>query len=195
LLIKSSVLPNIIAKNVHSLNPLSIGSLTIFWNGKRFYIGEIMDVFKKGANSRYGSVPGATSVSGLAYLSVRVYLKLGTSTTRVSVSFSFNNLSLKISQSKHEYNSDDELPVKAVAAPLFSCYHDGSQIRLHTHAKVEHLLFNLGPNAFEQADLSTQTRKLKPHAAECWTTLTSRGRVNAEVEKLTLKIGRRKDVK
>ncbi|KAJ7865862.1 hypothetical protein B0H14DRAFT_2272896, partial [Mycena olivaceomarginata] len=128
--------------------------------GKRFYIGEIMDVFKKGANSRYGSVPGATSVSGLAYLSVRVYLKLGTSTTR----------------NKRDYDSDDELPVKAVAAPLFSCYHDGSQIRLHTHAKVEHLLFILGPNAFEQADLSTQTRKLKPHAAECWTTLTSRGR-------------------
>ncbi|KAJ6593025.1 hypothetical protein B0H19DRAFT_918016, partial [Mycena capillaripes] len=143
--------------------------------GKRFCFGEIMDVSKKGANSRYGSVPGATSISGLAYLSVRVYLKLGTSTTR--------------------YDSDDERPVKAVAAPLFSCYHDGSQIRLHTHAKVEHLLFNMGPNAFEQADLSTQTRKLKPHVAECWTTLTSRGRVNAEIEKLTLKIGRRKDVK
>jgi hypothetical protein len=75
---RQTVLPNLIAKKVHQLNPLAIGYMTLIWNGTRFYIGEVLDVYKKGASSRYGSVPGATSISGLAYLSLRVYLPLTT---------------------------------------------------------------------------------------------------------------------
>jgi hypothetical protein len=48
------------------------------WNGTRFYIGEILDVYKRGANSRYGSIRNSTTASGLAYMSMRVYLTLTT---------------------------------------------------------------------------------------------------------------------
>lgn len=74
----ASVLPNISAKNVHQLNPLSVGSFGLMWNGTRFYIGEILDVYKKGTNSRYGSIEDSSTASGLSYLSLRVYLPLGT---------------------------------------------------------------------------------------------------------------------
>ncbi|KAJ7837146.1 hypothetical protein B0H13DRAFT_1912627 [Mycena leptocephala] len=47
---------NSFTKNVHQLNPLSIGSFTLMWNGTRFYIGEILDV---------------------PVMSLRVYLALG----------------------------------------------------------------------------------------------------------------------
>ncbi|KAK6992340.1 hypothetical protein R3P38DRAFT_2496097, partial [Favolaschia claudopus] len=71
-------LPNVVAKNVHPLNPLAIGSMTNMWNGTQFYIGEILDVIKKGANGRYGSLQSSASPSGLAFLSLKVYLPLTT---------------------------------------------------------------------------------------------------------------------
>ncbi|KAJ7150792.1 hypothetical protein C8R46DRAFT_1305602 [Mycena filopes] len=172
--VDATVIPNILAKNVHQLNPLAIGSMVVVCNGERFYIGEIRDVFKKGANSRHGSCPGATSVSGLSYLSLRVYLPLTNG------------------PAGDDSDSDDEEESRNVAAPLFSCHHKGLPIRLHTHAKAEHILFNLGPghDVFETAQPDVQHRRLKAQAALCWISLAESGKVATEVKKITLKIPR-----
>ena len=52
---------------------------------KRFYIGEILDLYKKGNSSRYGSVESTHDVSQLAWLSLRVYLPLQMSAASVSL--------------------------------------------------------------------------------------------------------------
>ena len=41
-----------------------------------FYIGEVLDIYKQAASSRYGSVDNATSAARLSYLALRVYLPL-----------------------------------------------------------------------------------------------------------------------
>jgi hypothetical protein len=74
---------------------------------------------------------------------------------------------------------------------MFSCRDKSAQI--YTHAKVEHLLFNLGSNAFEKAQ-NGGYRMLTPHAGVKWTTLTRPGPVAQEVKKLTIKIGKGKKV-
>jgi hypothetical protein len=42
----------------------------------RFYVGEVLDIYKQAGSSRYGSVDDATSASSLSYLALRVYLLL-----------------------------------------------------------------------------------------------------------------------
>ena len=42
----------------------------------RFYIGEVLDIYKQAAGSRYGSVDDANSASSLSFLALRVYLPL-----------------------------------------------------------------------------------------------------------------------
>ena len=42
----------------------------------RFYVGEVLDIYKQAVSSRYGSVDDATSASSLSYLALRVYLPL-----------------------------------------------------------------------------------------------------------------------
>ncbi|KAJ7036971.1 hypothetical protein C8F04DRAFT_1036190 [Mycena alexandri] len=168
-LVNADVLLNIIAKNVYQLNPLSVGHMTIMWNGTRFYIGQILDVYKKGANSRHGSIPNATSISGLSFMSLRVYLALMTGGIP-------------------DVDEDIEDSGEDVVAPLFSCHHKNSPLRIHTHAKIDHLLFNLGPDIFEKGNPGARHRSLKDHAARCWISLTQLGPVSTEVTKVTLKI-------
>ena len=43
---------------------------------RHFYIGEVLDIYKQAASSRYGSVDDATTASSLSYLALRVYLPL-----------------------------------------------------------------------------------------------------------------------
>ncbi|KAJ6623710.1 hypothetical protein B0H10DRAFT_1786047 [Mycena sp. CBHHK59/15] len=136
------------------------------WNGTRFYVGEILDVYKKEANSRHGSMPNATSTSGLSYLSLRVYLPL------IIVIFLFNPFHVPVEPEE-------------TRAPLFSCHEQNS--RIHTHTKIEHLVFHLGPNVFEKADKGVH-RTLTSHVAFPWTTPPTLGSVSREVKKLTLKI-------
>jgi hypothetical protein len=49
---------------------------------RRFYIGEVLDMYKQAASSRYGSVDDATTASSLSYLALRVYLPLQVQTVR-----------------------------------------------------------------------------------------------------------------
>ena len=72
-----SELPNIAVKSVNSLNVLKPGCFVIARTGKRTYIGEVLDMLRKAANtSRYGSVESASTVSGISSLSLRVFLPL-----------------------------------------------------------------------------------------------------------------------
>ncbi len=49
---------------------------------RRFYIGEVLDMYKQAASSCYGSVDDATTASSLSYLALRVYLPLQVQTVR-----------------------------------------------------------------------------------------------------------------
>jgi hypothetical protein len=60
---------------VHALHPLRPGSFVIIRNEKRMYIGEVLDLYKKGKD-RHGSVPSSSNTAELSYLSLRVYRAL-----------------------------------------------------------------------------------------------------------------------
>ena len=70
-------LPHLEARNVTVLNQLKRNSFLIMRTHKWYYIGEVIDIYKKGANSRYGSVKFSITLQGLSWLSLRVYLALG----------------------------------------------------------------------------------------------------------------------
>ncbi|KAJ7490608.1 hypothetical protein FB451DRAFT_1023615, partial [Mycena latifolia] len=129
------------------------------------YIGQILDVYKKGASSRYGSIEDSTTVSGLSYMSLLVYLPLSTG----------------VAESEADAEDIEEIPT-----PLFSC--QDRQAHLHTHAKAEHLIFHLGRDIFERSEGVHQT--LLPHPAQRWNALTRPGKASKEVKKLTLKLKR-----
>ena len=44
--------------------------------GARFYIGEVLDIYKKGASKQHCSIDTAISTIGLLYLSLCVYLPM-----------------------------------------------------------------------------------------------------------------------
>ncbi|KAJ6470813.1 hypothetical protein C8R47DRAFT_1298326 [Mycena vitilis] len=165
-LVDSSILPNISAKNVHALNPLTVGSYTIMWNGARFYVGQ-MDVYKRVAKSRYGSVKTSATVSGLVYMSMRVYLSLTTDSSTAA-------------------NNDEGSASEPEDEPMEP---GDSTVRLYTHAKIEHLLFNLGSNAFDKVQ-NGRYWALTPHAAAKRTALTTPRPVRKAIKKLTLKLGK-----
>jgi hypothetical protein len=50
---------------------------------QRFYIREVLDIYKLGTSSRYGSVDDTCTASGLSYLALRVYLPLMVSLVRM----------------------------------------------------------------------------------------------------------------
>jgi hypothetical protein len=66
------------SKNVSVLFPIRVGSFLIMRTTERMYIGEVMDIFKKGGNGRYGSIDLAASASEIHAFSLRVYLPLQT---------------------------------------------------------------------------------------------------------------------
>ncbi|KAG1776449.1 hypothetical protein EV702DRAFT_1198151 [Suillus placidus] len=70
---------NVATKNISSLFPLKHGSYVIMHTAVWFYIGEVLDLYRKGSNSRYGSMQSTMSVSTLSFLSLQVYLPLETS--------------------------------------------------------------------------------------------------------------------
>jgi hypothetical protein len=64
-------------RNINGLFYLKRGSFVIIRNeAKRTYIGEVLDLYKMAAGSRYGSVKTAKGIEELRYLSVKVYLPL-----------------------------------------------------------------------------------------------------------------------
>ena len=69
--------PNIAQQNINAMYRLRSGHFVIMCTElQRFYIGEVLDIYKKGTSSRYGSVDDASTAAGLSYLALRVYLPL-----------------------------------------------------------------------------------------------------------------------
>jgi hypothetical protein len=56
-------------------------------NKKTMYISEILDIYKKGNNSKYGSLEFATNASSLSFLVLWVYLPLQLGNVRLCYSF------------------------------------------------------------------------------------------------------------
>ncbi|KAJ3851678.1 hypothetical protein EV368DRAFT_83283 [Lentinula lateritia] len=141
-----NVLPNLGAKNVTALNPLTPQSFVLMRTAQRIYIGQVLDIYKKGQNSRHGSVATATDLSGLSYLSLRVFLPLG-----LPIDDS--------SENSDESGSDDE----AASCPQFSCHTPGRSFHLHTHAPIANVLYHLGQDALSgplnRMELNEQSRK------------------------------------
>ena len=80
-------LPNMSTKNISIPFPIKLGGFVIMRTAQRTYIGEVLDMYKKGLSGRYGSIEKSESASGLQALSLRVYLALGVvSHSRGSVS-------------------------------------------------------------------------------------------------------------
>jgi hypothetical protein len=69
-----SDIPNLTGQNINSTFRLECGNLVMISTKRRFYIGEVLDIYKQAASSRYGSVDDATTTSSLSYLALRVYL-------------------------------------------------------------------------------------------------------------------------
>lgn len=70
-------LPHLMQKSVTSINILKRGSFLIMRSSTlRYYIGEVLDIYKKSSSSRYGSILSSLTLEGLSWLSLRVYLPL-----------------------------------------------------------------------------------------------------------------------
>ncbi|KAJ7430573.1 hypothetical protein B0H11DRAFT_1942811 [Mycena galericulata] len=91
---------------------------TVTWNGTRFYVGEILDVYKQGASSRYGSIRNPTTTSGLAYISMRVYLSL---TTARQSSLLLVPVHADFSIQGADSDDEDDRDPTEINAPVFSC--------------------------------------------------------------------------
>ncbi|KAH7906443.1 hypothetical protein BJ138DRAFT_1094126 [Hygrophoropsis aurantiaca] len=161
------VAPNFSTRNVTHFNPLEPGTFVIMRNTAREYIGEVLDIYKKGTSSRYRSVPAAPSVTDLrSSLSLRVYLPMKANNSQISFSFDFDD------------NTHTTTP------PFTSCEH---KFDIHTHAPIEHLVFNLGKKALNGDKTGPCT--LSVEAAICWNSLTT-SKVLQQLPKLKIPGGR-----
>ncbi|KAF8169334.1 hypothetical protein K438DRAFT_1774346 [Mycena galopus ATCC 62051] len=125
-LVPPTVLPNVGSKNVNVLFPIRLGNFLVMRTTQCMYIGEVMDIFKKGSNGRYGSIESAASTSEIHAFSLRVYLPLQTMIPDVDESDDDDHANLDI--------------------PKFSCVANGAKYHLHTYALAPTLLYHLGPN-------------------------------------------------
>ena len=163
---------NFATRNVTHFNPLQPGTFVIMRNKTHEYIGEVLDVYKKGSSGRHGSVAAAPSTSGLSYLSLRVYLPMQTVSLRSVVSLykqvlmcpSFPQSSLKLI-----YDASDYGDTSRVVSPPFTCRQH--TFDLHTHAPINHLVFNLGKRPFTTEN--DGMLMLSEEAARHWISLTS----------------------
>ena len=69
-------LPNLATKNISIIYPLVLGSFVIACTPRRHFIGEVLNMYKKGSNSRHNSIISTSSDSELSYISLQVHLLL-----------------------------------------------------------------------------------------------------------------------
>ncbi|KDQ56779.1 hypothetical protein JAAARDRAFT_207846 [Jaapia argillacea MUCL 33604] len=157
-IIPDSVLPNVASKNVTAVNPLRLRSFVIVKNSHRTYIGEVLDIYKKGSSSRHGSILSASTMAGLSYLSVRVFVPLLSHPT--------------CGPNSDGQDSDDSglSDDSATLTPNFTCRHQG--VDLHTHVFVQDVLYHLGTGALTPANGQRGQMILSAVAASRWHSLT-----------------------
>ena len=69
-------LPNLATKNISIIYPLALGGFVIAHMPRRHFIGEVLNMYKKGSNSCHNSIISTSSDSELSYISLRVHLLL-----------------------------------------------------------------------------------------------------------------------
>ncbi|KAF8161385.1 hypothetical protein B0H34DRAFT_796185 [Crassisporium funariophilum] len=165
-------LPNIALKNVTAILPLQRDNFLIMRSERRFYIGQVLDIYKRGANSRHGSVDNVLSVQGLSWISLRVFLPL----------------ELSVGANLCDDYDDNEI---GEAVPEFTCCIGSHKYHLHTHAPADHIVYHLGKNALT-GDSSTR-KALTVRSASYWNAIQSTRSVIAETAPLKIRIpgGRR----
>ncbi|KAG6899051.1 hypothetical protein C0993_001350 [Termitomyces sp. T159_Od127] len=145
-----SPLPHLSQKNVTTLHPLIRGLYVIMCTQQCAYIGQVLDMYKKGESSRYGSVDSSTMLNGLSWLSLHVYLPL--------------------TVNMGSTNSDEESDADTTG-PEFTCAINRKKFHLHTHAPVDNVIFNLGLHALVGDDILQKS--LTPLATSRWNILQS----------------------
>ena len=70
------MLPNVGSRNVNAIFRLFVGNFVIIRTDNRTFIGEVLDIYKKGMSNRYASIESADSLSQLAAVAVRAYVPL-----------------------------------------------------------------------------------------------------------------------
>ncbi|KAH9853326.1 hypothetical protein C2E23DRAFT_859281 [Lenzites betulinus] len=156
-------LPNIVSKNVNTLNPLRPGSCVIMHSSTKsalLYVGEILDLYKY-ASRRHGSIDSAAGLSCLSYLSLRVYLPMTVGRPSIQKQGSPDHNS---ENSGHE--SDTSSESEDDWTTYFSRCCGGSD--LFTHGFAHELLYHLGPRMMEGPPTACS---LKPWAAARWSIL------------------------
>ncbi|KAG6871916.1 hypothetical protein C0992_010163, partial [Termitomyces sp. T32_za158] len=137
-------------KNITTLHPLLRGSYVIMRTQRRTYIGQVLDMYKKGESSRYGSIDSSTSLEGLSWLSLRIYLPLTVDAVLT--------------------NSDEESDAGIdTTGTEFTCTVNGKKFHLHTHAPINNAILNLGLHAL--VDENVLRKLLTPLAASRWNAL------------------------
>jgi len=64
------------SRNVNGVFRLLVGNFVIIRTDNRTFIGEVLDIYKKGMSNHYASIESADSLSQLAAVAVRAYLPL-----------------------------------------------------------------------------------------------------------------------
>ncbi|KAJ7679396.1 hypothetical protein DFH06DRAFT_1166490 [Mycena polygramma] len=150
-------LPNVTTRNVSVLYPIVIGSFLIMRTAKRVYIGEVLDIYKKGSSGRYGSIPMASAISDIQAFSLRVFLPLQFTQT-------------------HDLEDDDMIVDDSdTVVPNFSCIASPYKYHLHTYASISTLLYNLDLVALTPVNVAQpygSLMALSPLAATRWKALT-----------------------
>ncbi|KAI1786080.1 hypothetical protein LXA43DRAFT_975946 [Ganoderma leucocontextum] len=171
-IITNEELPNIASKNVSALHPIHIGSFLVMKNDKRMYLGEVLDMYKKGKN-RHGSVTEASSCNTLSFFSLRTYVRLELGTASTVDAADDDDISR---------SSDGEEAEEL----LFTCRSSKSGIL--THAPAHDLLYHLGVNVTTG---SPTALFLKPAPAARWLVL-AKAKVQEQLKSASKSKGRRK---
>ncbi len=62
--------------NVNGVFCLFVGNFMIIWTNNHTFIGEVLNIYKKGMNNSYASIESANSLSQLAIVVMQAYLPL-----------------------------------------------------------------------------------------------------------------------
>ncbi|KAF9236407.1 hypothetical protein BU15DRAFT_76980 [Melanogaster broomeanus] len=165
-LVMPQELPNLQTKNVSKLFPLEHHSVVIVHSTAWFYIGEVLDIYKKGTNNHYGSIDSSECLSNLSFLSLLVYLPLSGETTGLDSAI---------------YEDDDYEDSRPTFTKFHHSYH------LHMHAPISNILYHVGKRALIGSN--PRALRLTAEATKHWVSLM-RPPVKQKLAKLRISAGK-----
>ncbi|KAK0241045.1 hypothetical protein EDD85DRAFT_948137 [Armillaria nabsnona] len=68
-IVNPKVVPSLINRNVSTFMPLTPGKACYKAKNQALYLSEVLDIYRKGSNSRYNSIESAADTISLSYLS------------------------------------------------------------------------------------------------------------------------------